>query len=70
MVDVLVCHCAHSTNLQSLDEGRSSNDGRGWWMLVVVVWMVPDRSRDVWIDHRSSMANAMSQSVDRSVESG
>ena len=51
--------CAHSTNLQSSDGGRSRvmmvEDGG---CLSCVVWMVPDRSRDVWIDHRSSMANA------------
>jgi len=56
--------CAHSTNLQS---SKMVEDGG---CLSCVVWIVPDRSRDVWIDHQSSMANAMSRSVDRSVESG
>ena len=74
MVDVLVCHTALIPPIYS---PRTSDGGRSRVIMVedgeclsCVVWMVHDRSRDVWIDHQSSMANPMSRSVDRSVESG
>ena len=69
--------CMSSVLIQPIYSPRTSDGGRSRVMMVedggcksCVMWMVPDRLRDVWIDHRSSMANATSRSVDRSVESG
>jgi len=74
MVDILVCHiCAHSTNLQSLNLGWrevKSNDGRGWWMLVVC-GVDGTRSIERCVDWPSIKdGKCKSRSVDRSVESG